>query len=204
MKVFLSAAIVIFFVFGPGSRTSTAQTPDLSQFDLTTKEGINAAREAIAGRKLDNRSSNCVRFDKALTGIAMVGDFAYDWGCRFAGVFVKKQYFGKESPGMSQAALNSLGWKTAGQEQREQLAEAWVEHGLLAFFNVLSEANGDFTSRAFHPPKAASQSGETIVTLWLRMPAGRIRGRSYQQREFKFSADGGLSGAVTRDSFTAP
>ena len=204
MKALLPAAIVICFVFGPGSGKSTAQTPDLSQFNLTTKEGVNAAREAIAGRKLDNRSGNCVRFDKALTAVAVVGDFAYDWGCRFAGVFIQKQYFGKESPGMSQAALNSLGWKTAGQKQREQLAESWVEHGLLAFFNVLSETNGDFTGRAFHPPKTASQRDETIVSLWIRQPAGRTRGRTYLLREFRFAADGGLSGAVTRDTFTAP
>ncbi|MEK6336174.1 MAG: hypothetical protein AABM67_14695 [Acidobacteriota bacterium] len=203
MKFLLPAAIVICFVFGTGARRSTAQTPDLSQFDLTTREGVNAAREAIGGRKLDNRSSNCVRFEKALTGIAVVGDFAYDRGCRFAGVFVDKHYFGKDSPGMSQAALNSLGWKTAGQEQREQMAESWVENGLLAFFNVLSETNGDFTDHAFHPPKAASQRDETIVTLWIRQPAGRTRGRTYLLREFRFSADGGLSGAVTRDTFVA-
>lgn len=180
-----------------------AQTPDLSQFDLSTKEGVNAAREAIAGKKLDDRSRNCVRLDKELIGIAVVGSFAYDRGCRLSGVFVNTHYFENDDSGLSQAALEALGWKAANQKQREQLAQVWVEKGLLAFLTVLSETNPDFANRTFQSPHRASQpNGEIFVTLWIRMPAGRSRGRSYEQRVFRISADGALSSAVTRDRFS--
>ena len=202
MKFFSQAAIAVCLL-SLGMIAAEAQTPDLSQFDLSTREGVNAAREAIAGRKLDDRSRNCVRLDKDLIGIAVVGGFAYDYGCRFSGVFVKARYFGQDDPGLSQAALDALGWKTANQKQREKLAQAWVEKGLLAFLTVVSETNQDFANRSFQSPQATSKSnGETIVTLWIRMPSGRSRGRGYQLREFRFSADGALSSAVTRESFS--
>jgi hypothetical protein len=203
VQFFLRIAIAICLLSSFGAIAVAAQTPDLSHFDLSTKEGVNAAREAIAGRKLDDRSRNCIRLDKDLIGIAVVGSFAYDYGCRLSGVFVKTQYLGKDDPGLSQAALGALGWKTANQKQREQLAQVWVEKGLLAFLNVVSETTPDFANHSFQAPQAASQSnGETVVTVWIRMPVGRSRGRSYQLREFRFSADGALASAVTRDSFS--
>ena len=203
MKLLFQTAIVTCSLSSFGAIAIAAQTPDLSQFDLSTKEGVNAAREAIAGRKLDDRSKNCVRLDKDLIGIAVVGSFAYDYGCRLSGAFVKTRYVGKDDPGLSRAALEALGWKTANQKQREQLARAWVENGWLAFLTVVSDTNQDFANRAFQSPATASQpNGEVFVTLWIRMPVGRSRGRSYQLREFRFSADGALSNAVTRETFS--
>jgi hypothetical protein len=203
VKLLFQTAIVIFLLSSYNAIAISAQTPDLSQFDLSTKEGVNAAREAIAGRKLDDRTRNCVRLSKDLMGIAVVGSFAYDYGCRLSGVFVKTRYFGKDDPGLSQAVLDALGWKTANQKQREQLAQVWVEKGLIAFLTVVSDTNQDFANRAFQSSQTASQpNGEVVVTLWIRMPVGRSRGRSYQLREFRFSADGSFSSAVTRDSFS--
>jgi hypothetical protein len=168
-------AICCFLIFLP-TGSANAQVQDFSAYDLSTKDGVNAAREAMAGRQLDEHSKNCVRLDKDLAGIAVVGGFAYDYGCRFSGVFVKTRYFGKDDPGLSQAALDALGWTAANQKQREQLALAWVEKGLLAFFNVVSEKNQDFANRSFQSPQATSKSkGETIVALWILMPSGRSR-----------------------------
>jgi hypothetical protein len=201
VKLFFQIAITICLLSSFGA--IAAQTPDLSQFDLSTKEGVNAARDAIAGAKIDDRSRNCVRLDKELMGIAVVGSFAYDRGCRFSGIFVKTQYLGNDDSGLSQAALAALGWKTANQKQREQLAQVWVEKGLLAFHEVVTETKPDFANHSFQAPHAASQpDGETVVTLWIRMPMGRSRGRSYQLREFRFTPDAALSSAVTRDSFS--
>jgi hypothetical protein len=202
VKLLFQTAIVICLL-GFGAIRIAAQAPDLSQFDLSTKEGVNAAREALAGRTLDDRSRNCVRFNKDLIGIAVVGSFAYDRGCRFSGVFVQTQYLGQDDPGLSQAAFAALGWKAANQKQREQLAKVWVEKGLLAFFDVVTETRPDFANHSFQAPQVASEpDGEIVVTLWIHMPVGRSRGRSYQLREFRFSADGALSSAVTRDSFS--
>lgn len=198
--LYATSAILVLFV---ATIAVEAQTPDLSQFDLSTTDGVNAAREALAGRKLDDRSRNCVSLDKKLPGIAVVGSFAYDYGCRISGVFIKSHYFENQTPGLSQAALNALGWKSAKPKQREEMATNWVQNGLLTFLTVLSAKNEDFGERSFEPPHATSAAnGETIVTLWIRMPVGRRRGRSYQRREFKFAADGSLLSARTAESFS--
>jgi hypothetical protein len=203
VKLLFQTAIVLCLLSSFGAIGIAAQTPDLSQFDLSAKEGVNAAREAITGKKLDDRSRNCVRLDKELIGIAVVGSFAYDRGCRLSGVFVRTRYFENDDPGLSQAALEALGWKAVNQKQREQMAQVWVEKGLLAFLDVVTETKPDFANHSFQAPQVASQpDGETVVTLWIRLPVGRSRGRSYQLREFKFSANGALSSAVTRDSFS--
>lgn len=202
MKHFSQSAICCLLIFLPTSLAG-GWGQDLSQFDLSTKEGVNAAREAIAGKKLDERSKNCVRLDSDLPGIAVVGGFAYDYGCRVQGVFVKSRYFEKDDTTLSKSALDSLGWKTANPQQRQKLVRAWVEKGLLAFLSVPGEKDKDFGERSFQPPQATSKAdGETIVRLWIRMPSGRNRGRSYQLREYKFSKDGDLAGSATLESFS--
>src|SRR6185436_20655123 len=119
-------------------------TQDLSQFDLSTDEGVNAAREAIAGKKLDDHSKRCIRRDTSIPGIVIVGGFAFDYGCRFQGAFINSRYVGTDDKGMSRSALEALGWKTAKPQQRELFALAWVQEGLLGFLRVLSVKNDDF------------------------------------------------------------
>jgi hypothetical protein len=106
---------------------ATAAAQDNSQFDLSTNEGVNAAREAISGKKLSDRSKRCIRRDPSLPGIVIVGGFAFDRGCRIEGVFVKSTYVAADDKGLSRNALEALGWKTANQQQREALARAWSQ-----------------------------------------------------------------------------
>jgi len=176
---------------------------DASQFDLSTNEGVNAAREALAGRKLDSHSLNCLRRGKTLPVIA-VGSFAFDWGCRFEGVFVKSHLF---KPGEEQTwkeALDLLGWQTANKAERERLALAWIEESWLAFIRVVREKNEDFTKPGFQPPTVVTKpDGEVVVTLWTNPPGrGRSKGRGYQLREFKFARSGAFISATTLNSFT--
>ena len=178
---------------------------DLSQFDLSTNDGVNAAREAIAGKPLDDRSKRCIHRDRSLAGIVVVGGFAFDYGCRLQGVFIKSSYVGVDDKSMSRSALEFLGWKTANQQQREALAQAWVADGLLGFLTVLSAKNEHFAEHSFQVPQASTNSdGETVVTLWMRLPSGRVRGTTYQLREYKFSQDGDFAGNKTLENFTAP
>lgn len=196
----LKLAISLIFLVAP---ITPAQ--DLSQFDLSTNDGANAAREAIAGKPVDDRSKRCIRRDASLPGIVVVGGFAFDYGCRLQGVFIKSSYVGVEDKSMSRSALASLGWKTANQQQREGLAQAWVSEGLLGFLTVLSAKNEHFANHSFQEPQASTNSdGEIVVTLWMRLPSGRVRGTSYQLREYKFSKDGDFAGNKTLENFTAP
>lgn len=180
-----------------------SQGEDASRFDLSTKEGVNAAREVMMGKPLDTRSANCVRRSQTLP-IITVGRFAYDLGCRFEGVFVKSRYFGKGQMDWKDA-LDLLGWQTASAAEREKMALEWVEKSWLAFTTVLCEATEDFQGRSFQPPQVVSDdgSGEIAVTVWINPPnRGRGREKSYQRREFKFSRSGALVTAKTLENFT--
>jgi hypothetical protein len=181
-----------------------APAQDLSQFDLSTNDGVNAAREALAGKKLDDRSKRCIRRDPSLPGIVVVGSFAYDRGCRLQGAFLNSKYVAADEGSMSRSALKALGWKTATQQQRESLAQAWVEKGLLGFSTVLSVKNEDFANHSFQPPQAVTKpAGVIVITLWVRLPAGRTRGITYQLREYRFLKNGELEETTTIESFTA-
>ena len=104
----------------------------------------------------------------------------------------------------SKTALDALGWQ-AVQSQREKTAQAWVANGLLAFLTVISVKDADFANHSFQPPQALARGDGTVaVTLWIRLPSGRVRGTRYELREYRFSAEGNLAGATTLENFTAP
>ncbi len=203
-KLFCFAVIAISLTSGwasPGLAFSQGQ--EAAQYDLSTKEGVAAALEALTGKKIDQRSLTCIRRDRELP-LVVVGSFAFDRGCVFDGVFVNARYFGKSDAALSEGVLDTLGWKAANQEQREKLVQAWVVKGLLAFVTVLHKQNEDFQNRSFQPPQVVSkEGGEISITLWLRMPSGRVRGRSYILREYRFSKDGGFVGSSKLEDFTA-
>ena len=200
----LNRAIALIFCLCSYSSVAAIHGQDLSKFDLSTNDGVNAAREAIAGKPLDDRSKLCIRRDKTLPGITIVGGFAYDYGCRLQGAFINSQYLAADDKAFSKTALDALGWK-AVQSQREKTAQAWVANGLLAFLTVISVKDADFANHSFQPPLAATRpDGSIAVTLWIRLPSGRVRGTRYELREYRFSAEGNLAGATTLENFTAP
>lgn len=163
---------------------------DLSRFDLSTNEGVNAAREALAGKALDDRSKRCLRRDANLPGIVLVGDFRFDYGCYLEGAFIANRYLTARDRGLSKAALNELGWKTANPQQRGALALAWTVKGLMGFVEVLSRKPEAFADHPFEAPHVVPSEQGAVVTLWVRLPFRRDRGQAYQLREFKFSSDG--------------
>ena len=203
-KLFCFAGMVITLACGwAGPGLAFSQGRQAAQYDLSTDEGVAAAFETLTGQKLDRRSLTCIRRDRELP-LVVVGSFAFDRGCGFEGVFVNARYFGKNDAALSEGVLDNLGWKAASQEQRENLVQAWVVKGLLAFVKVLHQQNEDFQNRSFQPPQVVSkEGGEISITLWLRMPSGRVRGRSYILREYRFSKDGALVGTSKLEGFTA-
>ena len=200
----LNQSIVLFCLCSALCFAVRVHGQDLSKFDLATNDGVNAAREAIAGKPLDDRSKHCIRRDKSLPGITIVGGFAYDYGCRLQGAFVKSRYLTADDKTFSRTALDALGWK-ADQSQREKTAQAWVANGLLAFLTVIAVKDADFASHSFQPPQALTRTDGTVaVKLWIRLPSGRVRGTRYELREYRFSADGNLAVVTTLEDFTAP
>ncbi|MGZ8844186.1 MAG: hypothetical protein ACXW18_11025 [Pyrinomonadaceae bacterium] len=198
----IKSACTLICLLGLMMCACALQAQDLSKFDLSTNEGVNAAREAVNGKPVDDRSKRCLRRDKSLSGIVIVGNFAYDYGCRLEGAFIASRYLTARDKGLSKAALEELGWKAANQQQREALAQAWVTKGLLGFSEVASKKPEDFADHPFQSPGVVTRAnGETAVTLWVRLPSGRSRGRAYQLREYKFSSDADFAGYTTLEDF---
>jgi hypothetical protein len=200
-------AIAICFLLSFAQWDSVvAQARDASNYDLSTEQGVTAARESLTGKKLAPADQSCIRRPRELP-IIVVGTWSLRFGCGFAGVFVKSQYLGHQDEALSKAALAAVGWNTANRTQREELARTWVTKGLLAFSTVLSEENGDFKDRSFQAPQAVSkENDEVVVTLWAQL---RMRGRgvlttTYFLREYRFARDGDFAGDVQLDRFTAP
>lgn len=177
---------------------------DLSKFDLSTNDGVNAAREAIAGKPLDDHSKRCIQRDPDLPKIVIVGGFAFDYGCRLQGAFVGSRYLTADDEGFSRTALEASGWTASDRSQREKLAQAWVASGLMAFLTVIADKNEDFAGHSFQPPQTVTRAdGNIAVKLWIRLPSGRVRGMRYELRECRFSSDGNLAGNTTLEGFTA-
>jgi hypothetical protein len=171
---------------------------DLSRYDLSTDEGLTAAREAVSGKQLGAYSKGCVRRSPDLPNIIVVGSFAHDRGCAFQGAFIDSSYFEGEMSEVSQKALHALGWERSGAGRREELARLWVEKGLLSFVTVLAREGGDFPVGRFQPPRAiTTKDGEIVVSVWVRLPPGRRKGTACQLLEYRFSGEAELSGRET-------
>jgi hypothetical protein len=143
----------------------------------------------------------CIERPKESAKVVVVGFFRHDYGCHFEGAFVGPRYYEATEHELHQAALESYGWRGANREGRERLALAWVEKGLLAFFDVPHTSPKGLERFDFHPPRAASaENGAVKVTLWFRVPPGRNGGRGFQHVEYRFNGDGSLSGVSTLDA----
>lgn len=200
----MKPATILLCLCGSLILAAAVHGQDPPKFDLSTDEGVNAAREAVTGKRVDPRSTRCIRRHADLPGIVMVGGFASDYGCRLQGAFVGSRYLATDDKALSRSALEALGWQTANPQQREKLAQAWVARGLLGFLTVLVTKNEDFANHSFQPPQAVTRAdGTTAVTLWMRLPSGRVRGTTYQLREYRFSSDGDFAGNTTLENFTA-
>jgi hypothetical protein len=104
----------------------------------------------------------------------------------------------------SSTALEALGWNRGDRSQRENAAQAWVAKGLLAFLAVISVEDADFANHSFQPPQTSARAdGSVAVTLWVRLPSGRVPGTRYELREYRFSRAGNFMGNTTLENFTA-
>lgn len=187
------------------SDSVVAQALDASKYDLSTEQGVTAARESLTGKKLAPGAQGCIKRSGNFP-IIVVGTRWIHVRCVLEGVFVKSHYLDQDAV-LSKAALELLGWKSANHKQREQLARALVIEGWLGFKVVLSEKHNDFGDRSFQAPQAVSKdNGEVVVTLWEQLRgSGRARGTTtYFLREYRFGRDGDFAGDVQVDRFTAP
>jgi hypothetical protein len=71
--IYLSLIFIMAF-------SACAGGQDFSGYDLSTDEGVNAAREAQLGKKLSGYGKGCIKRPPELPEIILVGSFAHDRG----------------------------------------------------------------------------------------------------------------------------
>jgi len=190
----LRVSVCLMFVLSGGAY---AQTVDFSTDEAVIAEmqkRVDAKREAQgqkAGIKLTAKSV-CIERLKESPKVIVIGSFRYDKGCHFDGAFIDSRYVEGSEAGFSKSALEALGWEAANRDQREGLAELWVEKGLAAFFTVLHKRDAKFQGSTFQPPQVITEdTGDIVVKLWVRVPGNR--GKSTDKLlEYRFGSDGNL------------
>ncbi len=156
-----------------------------------------------AKRKLSSKlkaKDVCIRRLKESAKVIVIGSFRTDNGCHISGAFINSRYFEQftDYAVLSKNALDALGWKTAHQQQREQLVKLWVEKGLLAFNTVLYQKVDELNKVGFLPPQVVStKNGEIKITLWVQLPSGMSKEKGFQHLEYRFTKDGVFSGGST-------
>lgn len=112
--------------------------------------------------------------------IIVIGFFRTDVGCVLDAVFIDSHYFEREDFDLSKIALAALGWEKATKSERENLAEIWVEKGLLVFAPLPNQSLSAFSTG----------DGDIKVTASSKYPAG-VTSRSVS-KVFVFNQAGSL------------
>jgi hypothetical protein len=191
----LRVGFCLMIVLGGYAR---AQTVELSTDEAVIAEmqkRVDAKREAEGqkgGIKLTAKSV-CIERLKESPKVIVIGSFRYDKGCHFDGAFVDSRYLEQSDPAFSKSVLDALGWEAANRDQREGLAELWVEKGLAAFFTVIHSRDAKFQGSTFQPPQVITEdAGDIVVKLWVRVTGNR--GKTTDKfLEYRFGNDGHLN-----------
>jgi len=163
-------------------------------------EKIEAKRRAAS--RLESKNV-CIKRLKESAKVIVIGFFRTDVGCHFSGAFVGSRYFEKtDLIDLSKAALEAFGWQKANQTEREKLAAAWVEKGLLAFYSVLYAKPSELENVGFHPPQFVSEkNGAVKINLFIQLPSRMTREKGFQHLEYRFAADGTFTGYSTLGNY---
>lgn len=135
------------------------------------------AKQKAAG-KLKKEDVCIERIEEA--EIIAIGFFRTDVGCHLDGIFVGSRYFAREESDLSKLALAALGWEKASKSERENLANIWVEKGLLVFAPLSNQSLSAISTG----------DGNVKVTASSKYPAG-VTSRSVS-KVFVFNQEGGL------------
>lgn len=167
--------------------------------DLEKSEVI-ALYEEYSGKEIKNERNLCVRKARNFTGVAALGSFAYDRGCRG-----NEMIFGEKIgtiPDLTSEALHYYNWQE--EAQRETLSLNWTVEVLYAWYSVMNKTNEDFelsSTPDFSAPQSQKIENIWEVTLWLREPTGMRKVRKYFLAKVQFNEDGEIIKQERVDKF---
>lgn len=148
--------------------------------------GLSNYLASARGRGLPDEHA-CVARTPLFPGVVMLGDFAYDRGCRATDWVVDCKL---TSPGPSAAELLArAGWAAASGEQRIEIATEYMHELGLAWA-------GHITHDPEKPEWKLRDDGGVEAVLWIAEPAGMRRGVEMDKVRLSFAPDGSLQREV--------
>jgi len=172
----------------------------LPLWDLSTDEGVIQAYSTITEQNVAP-DDICIQRPDELKEVVVIGWFAYDEGCSGDELFVGQTLGNVEN--LTDEGLVLNGWNN--RQDREVLAQTWVEEVILAWRTPIHSEPDDFqqTTKLFSPPSTTTLSnGHIQVELWVREPEGMLPETTYTFRRYEFDEDGNLIEQTTVDRFT--
>ena len=199
--VVVLALLVACEVRSPGETLEESPDGDEAGVDLSTDEAVARAFEAETGQALDD--TGCVKRPASFSGIVVVGDFAYDYGCMQVGVFVDGEWVARPDT-VTQRGLVAHGWATMDSDEREATAASWVEEVVYALGpTVVERSTKAFElehTPTFEPVETTTDAdGTTVVTLWLREPPGMIPEEAYGRYVYRLDGKASLHAELIDD-----
>ncbi len=140
----------------------------------------------------------CDRAVDGVKGMRVVGHFAYDRGCIWAGYVLDGK---TRKLSESALALERRGWRSADPAARAELATWWIRDVLLAPGDLVDADEAKREKRVkLEPPKtSAREDGGVLFVGWAQLPSGMRPVAQWGRMEVVF--DGG--GHVTSEKTTA-
>ena len=158
---------MLFFVAGCTQPNDSEQN---NSKDFSNDEVVLEEVNRIGKHKL-SKDDICIERPEKFKDLVLVGFFAHDRGCDGGMRFYKGKEFDANND--IPKVMKDNGWED--RAKREFLALEWVKNVSLAWENPMEEADDDFKSQEEHtfmPPTVKTESGEIIVAVWVREPAG--------------------------------
>lgn len=193
MKVIFNALLFLFLF-----TTMTCQAQEEMK-DLEKSE-IIALYEEYSGKQIKNERNLCVRKARNFTGVAALGSFAYDRGCRGNELIVGEKIGVIKD--LTSETLHYFNWED--QSQRENLSLNWTLEVVYAWYSVMNKPNEDFelsNTPNFSAPQSQKVEDTWEVILWLREPAGMRKVRKYFLARVRYNEAGELIEQEVIDNF---
>ena len=144
--------------------------------------GLSSALEAARGRGLSERH-NCVTRNPLFPGVVVIGDFAYDAGCR-GGTWMVDCALTDPAPD-APTLLARAGWTEADGDQRIVIAQEYLRSFGLGQSMIVHDPD--------KPEWKVRDDGGIEAILWVQAPSGMRRGRELDKLRLDFAPDGALS-----------
>jgi len=183
--------------------TTDSQAPQDAAAQPFARNDEAAVKAALQSNGHEVHDDMCIEWPSSFPRVVLIGGFAHDQGCSHEGMFVDRKF---HATGGEVEALATRGFETAGIEEKEAIARAWIGEVVHAFGGgFVTQSSSAFElddSPKFEPVHVrANKVGGVVVEGWVQDPSGMRFESSFRLVTYRFAPDGSIS-AESKRQFT--